>query len=137
MPNMSEWWQFVYIAGTGLTGCIIGTYLTAPTARNVLEHFYKTTRPFGFWKPLKSVLSPDQRIATEKEHRNDLSALPFSLVWQVSVLLLPMQLMIKAYTAFFVTLGLFAISMAGLYVFWFKNLPKAAKATVVVNVEKS
>jgi solute:Na+ symporter, SSS family len=60
-----------------------------------------------------------------KEHNNDLAALPFSLVFHVTLFLLPMQLIIKKYDTFFFLLGVFAIAIAGMYYFWYRNLPAA------------
>ena len=124
IPAMSEWYQFIYIATTGLVGSIIGTYVTGPTDSGVLENFYRTTRPFGFWKPLKNVLPAEEHVAMVREHRNDLTALPFTLGWQVTALLLPMQLMIRAYQAFAVTLVIFAVSMVGVYKFCIGTYPR-------------
>ena len=59
----------------------------------------------------------------KREHRNDIVAVPFALLWQVTMFLLPMQLVIKSYTAFFNTLPLFLIGAAGMYQFWWKALP--------------
>ena|GEM_PF-5883327 len=49
-------------------------------------------------------------------------SLPFAVVWQVTLFLLPMQLIIRSWLAFFVTLVTFAISLTGLYLFWYKKL---------------
>jgi len=38
--------------------------------------------------------------------------------------LLPMQLIIRSWHAFFVTLPIFIISLIGLYLFWYKQLPE-------------
>jgi len=122
MPQMLEWHQFVYMIGTGLVGSIVGTYLTRPTDRAVLENFYRTTRPFGLWGPLKNVLSPELRELTKKEHFYDLISVPFALVWLITMFLLPMQLMVGQVRSFFITLVPFAVSITGLYFFWYKNL---------------
>ncbi len=123
LPAMIEWQQFVYILGIGLLGSIIGTYLTPPTSRAVLEHFYKTTRPFGLWKPLERILPESVLAATKREHFYDIVSLPFTLGWLVTILLMPMQLMIHAYPAFWGTFVIFAVSMVGLYFFWYRQLP--------------
>ena len=34
-------------------GCIIGTYLAPPVQEDTLKQFYKTVRPWGFWKPIR------------------------------------------------------------------------------------
>ena len=126
-PGLDERLQFTILGSVGLLGCILGTWLTRPTDQKVLENFYRTTRPFGFWGPLKKILSLDVRATMEREHRNDLFAVPFGLLFHVTLLLLPMQLIIKSYKAFWITFVLFAIGLTGMYFFWYKNLPKDEK----------
>ena len=123
-----ERWQFVIALSIGLVSSFAGTFLTKPTSRKVLEHFYRTTRPFGLWGPLKGTLDPKLRAATQREHRNDLLALPFNLGWQVTLFLLPMQLVIGSFKAFWMTLPIFVVCLIGMYVFWYRNLPPAGPA---------
>lgn len=122
-PDLSEQWQFISLTALALIGAVVGTYLTRATETKVLEEFYIRTRPFGFWKPFKHLLSPAMQEVTAKEHRNDLLAIPFVFLWEVTMFLLPMQLIIRSYQAFVVTLILFLIGLAGTYKFWYKNLP--------------
>ncbi|MHB9071310.1 MAG: sodium:solute symporter family transporter [Sedimentisphaerales bacterium] len=124
-PEMVEWQQFVIIGTIGLAGSVIGTYCSPPTPSAVLENFYKTTRPFGPWGPLKKILSPEVRVSMRREHINDMLALPFALGWMVSLFLLPMELLVRNFYAFGITLVVFLICLAGLYKFWYKNLPPA------------
>ncbi|MBM4104297.1 MAG: sodium:solute symporter [Planctomycetes bacterium] len=114
--------QFFTTMAIGLTGTIIGTYMTRPTDQKVLEHFFRTTRPFGFWGSMVNSLTPEVRKEMKKEHVRDVFALPFALTWQVTLFMLPMQLLIKSYHAFFITLGIFLVSLAGLYVIWLRKM---------------
>jgi len=123
VPQMLEWEQFTIMTILSFLGTIVGSYLTAPTPMKVLQHFYRTTRPFGLWKPLLGEFKGEQREAMEREHRNDITAVPFALLWQVTLFLLPMQLVIKAYRGFFMTLPLFLVAAAGMYWFWWRALP--------------
>ncbi len=120
---LSEVSQFAILTPISLICAIVGTYLGKPIDRTVLEKFYTTTRPFGFWRPLKELLPDKVRKAMVREHRNDLLALPFAFVWMVTMYLLPMQLIIKQYQAAVITGVLFVVGLAGIYVFWYKNLP--------------
>jgi Na+/proline symporter len=122
-PEMPEMWQFLYVSFISLVATIVGTLVTQPTDRKVLENFYRTTRPFGFWGPLRNTLSPEKLEATDKENRNDLIALPFTLLWQVTMLLMPMQIIIQEYRDFAFTFPIFLISLFMLYKYWYKNLP--------------
>ena len=117
------------MASIGLAGSIIGTLLAPPTDPEVLKHFYRTTRPFGFWKPLEHVLPDKIRKAMIKEHRTDLIAIPFAFGWQITILLRPMLLIFKIYGAFWTTLAVFVVCLIGLYKFWYKNLPPSEVGT--------
>jgi hypothetical protein len=52
-------------------------------------------------------------------------SLPFAVMWQITIFLLPMQLIIKSYQAFFITGIIFLASSIGLYLFWYTKLPEA------------
>jgi SSS family solute:Na+ symporter len=129
LPELVEWQQFIGISILSLIAAIIGTVLTKPTEDVVLKHFYQTTRPFGLWKPFKRSLDQSARTQMEHEHRNDLFALPFTLLWQVTLFLLPMQLMIHAYSDSVYASLIFMVSLLGMYWFWYRRLP-ANKAAV-------
>jgi Na+/proline symporter len=129
MPKLIEWQQLVYILCVGIIGSVIGTYLTEPTPQNILEHFYKRTRPFGIWGKFKRLLPPDILAATKKEHFNDIISVPFTFGWMLTILLMPMQLMVKEYNAFWATFCIFAVCMIALYFFWYRHLATADKIT--------
>jgi hypothetical protein len=122
-PDMVEWQQFLFMTGLSFLGTVGGSLLTAPTPLETLRHFYRTTRPFGWWRPLWNELEPGERAAWRKEHRNDILTVPFALLWQVTLFLLPMQLVIKSYDAFWKTLPFFLLALGGMYWFWWRNLP--------------
>ncbi|MBN1541407.1 sodium:solute symporter [candidate division KSB1 bacterium] len=126
-PNLLEWQQFTVLSAVSIAAAVIGTYLTKPTDEKVVERFYATTRPFGFWRPLKRRLKPEIRQQLSREHRNDLTALPFTLAWQISLFLLPMQLLIRS-TEYRITLAIFTLSLLGMYRFWYRHLPAKGKA---------
>lgn len=124
-PEWDDIMKFMTILSIGFIGTIIGTLITPPTNHEVLKNFYLKTRPFGFWKPYKAMLEAPVREKMVREHKNDLAALPFSLVFHVTLFLLPMQLIIKKYDTFLFLIGVFAIAITGMYYFWYRNLPAA------------
>jgi SSS family solute:Na+ symporter len=117
---------FVWIGLVGLIGAIIGTYVSPPNNPETLRHFYLTTRPFGLWGEQKRQLRPEVRRQITREHTYDLISLPFAVGWQVSLFLLPMLALIGNWAAFWWSLAIFVISLLGLYIFWYRNLPPAS-----------
>jgi len=53
----------------------------------------------------------------------DILALPFVLLWQITLFMLPMQFIIKSYRSFAVTGIIFVICMAAMYFLWYRQLP--------------
>lgn len=122
-PQLPEQWQFVILTIFAGACSVVGTYLTKPTDRDVLENFYRITRPFGFWNPLIHILPEDVRAKMKKEHLNDLLALPFVGIWLVTMFLMPMQLVVRQFKSFYITLGIFIVCVFFMYIFWYRNLP--------------
>jgi len=123
-PGLDERFQFIIMMLMGLIGSIIGTYFSGPADEKVLANFYNKTRPFGLWGRLFKTLPQEDQKNLKKEHRNDIMALPFAFGWQITLFLLPMQLMVHSFKAFAVTLVIFLASLTGLYFFWYRNLPE-------------
>ncbi len=123
-PDLDERLQFMFIMSGSLIATIIGTYLTPPTPDDVLENFYRKTMPFGFWGPLKKRLSPELQARVSREHRNDLLALPFTLVWHITLFLMVTQFMIQKLDSLAVTAAINLVCMAGMYWFWYRELPE-------------
>ncbi len=126
---------FTYICAIGSIGAILGTFFTRPNDPKVLTQFYESTRPFGFWGPMKRALPDDVRKQVSREHFNDLVALPFALAWQISMFILPMLAIIRNWDAFWPTLAVWLVGLGGLYVFWYRNLP-ATEDGVVDSLDK-
>ena len=125
LPHMVEWQQFVFMVAVGLAASLVATYIRPPTERSVLEHFYRTTKPFGLWGPLRGSVTAAEAAAMSQEHKYDILSLPFALVWQFSILMLPLLLIVRQYRSSAVVGAMLAVALTGLYFFWYKKLPPA------------
>jgi len=123
-PDMVEWMQFIFVMVVGLVGSISAALLTQPTDPEVLKNMYLKTRPFGVWGHLKDTLPEDEKKKVSIEHRNDLLALPFAMVWQVCIFLVPMLFVIHNWKGMTGSLVLGLIAFAGLYFIWWRNQPE-------------
>jgi Na+/proline symporter len=123
IPQMPEWQQLLFMVGAGMAGSIFATYIRPPTERSVLEHFYRTTKPFGLWGPLRKILAAEEEAAMAREHKYDLISLPFAFFWQLTMLMLPLFLIVRQWRASAVAGAILAVSLVGLYFFWYRKLP--------------
>ncbi|HEY0258091.1 MAG TPA: hypothetical protein VGC39_11655, partial [Candidatus Methylacidiphilales bacterium] len=122
-PGMAEWMQFITMTGVSLAFTMAGSLATEETPRDIVDYFYHTTRPFGFWGPFWKRLSAAQKTSWGREHGNDIRTVAIALVWQVCLFLIPMQILTHNKTGLMATVPLFLLGCAGLYWFWYRNLP--------------
>jgi Na+/proline symporter len=109
-----EYILFFLPAICALLGCIIGTYATPETPREVVENFYTVTEPFGFWGKYSKGLT--------KEHQRDIVAPMVAVPWQLSLFLLGVMVMMKNWeNVRILALALWLLSIA-LYFTWFRHL---------------
>ncbi|MBI3852732.1 MAG: sodium:solute symporter [Verrucomicrobia bacterium] len=124
-PDAQEFTQFFVISGLTLATTIVGSLLTKPTEISVLYRFYTSTRPFGFWGPIKKTVPPKIVISMHREHFHDLLSMPFAFFWQLLPYLILMQLVTKSFKGLWVTIPLYIVACLGLFRFWFRNLSRS------------
>ena len=125
LPSLSEWWQFPIITAISFAATVLGSLATVATPHSVVRFFYETTRPFGSWGPFWKELHPNQRSLWRKEHQNDIFSTVTTLIWQVCLFLLPMQILTRNWQGCATTVPIFVAGSLGLYFFWWRNLPSS------------
>jgi len=97
-PSLPAIMSFPPIFGISLLGCMVGSLFTKPEEDAVLMKFYMQVRPWGFWKPVITKVHhyyPD--FAPNKNFKLDMFNVLVGVVWQTSLVLLPMTLITKEY----------------------------------------
>ncbi|MCR4439621.1 MAG: sodium:solute symporter [bacterium] len=128
LPDVPEYVAFSLASGSSLVGTILGTLATRPTDRQVLRNFYCTTRPFGFWGPVREVFSPQVQDKLRGEHRRDIVSTFMAVPWQLVLFLLWMMVIMHRWDQFKYGLVLLVALSIGLYFTWFRHLGKEVPA---------
>ncbi len=126
-PGWPEYFSFTFAASISLIGMLIGTYLTKPTEKDVLFSFYRTTRPFGFWGPVRQTLSPTSLEKIDEENRRDIISIFMAVPWQISLFLTWMMVVMRRWDLFAGLLVIVTVLSVGLYFNWFRFLSKEVK----------
>jgi Na+/proline symporter len=128
-PETSAIFIFPIILAISFLGCIVGTYTTPPDEEVVLKKFYKQTNPWGFWGPIKEkVLADDPNFQPNKQFGRDLWNVLVGIVWQMTLVVMPIYLIIKDWKDLSICLILFVITSWSLKRYWYDQLPKTSSS---------
>ena len=125
LSHVSAIYLFPVIFGVSLLGSLLGTYLTKPTDMNVLKSFYANVHPWGFWKPvLKELKKENSKIETNSDFWSDMLNCVIGIVWQSSMIVLPIYFIIRDYPQAFISLGVFLVTTVILKFTWLDKVRK-------------
>jgi Na+/proline symporter len=127
-PEIADIYLFPAILACSFAGAFLGTYLTKPDDEEVLMKFYKNVRPWGFWKPIREkVQKVDPAFEPNKDFGRDAVNVLVGIVWQMSLVVLPIYLVIHNMSAFLITLAITVVTMIILKFNWYDKLKNADK----------
>ena len=118
-------YMFPVIFIVSLLGSFLGTLLTPATAMETLKEFYKNVRPWGFWGPVYNALHKDDQTATKNtDFVSDMLNCVVGVVWQSSMILLPIYLLIRDYQKTGLVLLVFIVTSVILKFTWLDKVKK-------------
>ncbi len=86
-------WPVLFLIS--IAGCIIGTFTAAPTDEATLKSFYKTVKPWGFWKPVHElVIKDDPAFEPNKRFKLDMFNVVLGIIAQCCLTILPMYVVL-------------------------------------------
>ena len=112
-PALHPIWLFLLIlaiSSVGVGGRLPGH--TAPEPTTMLQSFYRTVRPWGFWGPIfGNAAAEDPEFRAEPRFlAATCSTWPSGLVWQISMVALPIYLVIQQWDQLLLSLAVFVLS---------------------------
>lgn len=106
-----------------LAGSIIGTLATPPTDIEVLKKFYRTVRPWGFWKPVHDlVVAEDPTFVANKNFGRDMFNVVLGVIAQLCLTILPMYLVLMMKLPLLVTILILTVIVLILKRTWWDKL---------------
>lgn len=118
-------YMFPVIFIVSLLGSFLGTLLTPATAMETLKEFYKNVRPWGFWGSVYNALHKDDQTATKNtDFVSDMLNCVVGVVWQSSMILLPIYLLIRDYQKTGLVLLVFIVTSVILKFTWLDKVKK-------------
>jgi len=108
--------------------CLIGTYTAPPVDEDVLKKFYKTVKPWGFWKPIhQKVVAEDPDFKKNSNFKKDAFNVVIGIIWQTALVIFPIYLVLMDTVPLSISMAIAAITTIILKKTWFDKLPKDDK----------
>ena len=114
---------FPIIFLVSIIGCILGTLLTKPEEDEVLIKFYKTVRPWGFWKPIYTkILKVDPDFERNRDFGRDMFNVIIGIIWQTSLVAFPIFIVLREWNYFGLAIAVALVTTAILKFTWWDKL---------------
>ncbi|GMN10344.1 Na+:solute symporter [Croceitalea sp. MTPC9] len=122
-PDYVDIFVFPLIFVFAFIGCIIGTFLEPLPNREQVKQFYKQTKPWGFWGPIKKeVMDEDSSFVPNMDFKRDTFNIIIGIIWQMAQVVIPMYFMLRQNTQMVIWSGVLILTSVLLKKYWWDNL---------------
>jgi solute:Na+ symporter, SSS family len=122
-PSLHPLYSFPYILALSAVASVLGSLLTQPEDDKILKDFYKKVRPWGFWGPVhRLVLNEDPHFVGNKDFARDAVNVLVGIVWQLSIVIMPIYLIMRDMQGLWISLAVFLSSSFFLKKNWLDKL---------------
>jgi solute:Na+ symporter, SSS family len=120
-----ELYYFPWILLISIGGCLLGTFIGKPTDEETLKNFYKTVKPWGFWKPIHNkVIAENPDFKKPKRFSRDVFNVFIGIIGQTAIVVLPIYLVLKQTMPLIISLTIVVICVFIMKKTWWDNLPE-------------
>lgn len=119
LSQMQAIYLFPIIFIVSLIGSFVGTFSSEPTDMKTLKSFYRTVRPWGWWGPVYNELKKEENTLNKNtDFWSDMFNCVIGVIWQSSMIVIPIYFVIRDYPKGYIALMVFAITSLILKFTW-------------------
>jgi len=123
LPGFTALEAFPVNLALSLAACFIGSWLTPPDDEEVLKQFYRKTRPWGFWKPIREKLLIDYPdLEANNDFGRDMLNVVVGIIWQTAITASPIFMVIQDFNKMWMSLAVVAICSVILKYSWYDRI---------------
>jgi len=122
-PNINKVYILPFALGISTMASIVVCLLTRPEKDEVLEGFYRTVRPWGFWKPVyQKLLGKYPKLKANTNFRRDAFNVAIGIVWQLTLNVIPICLVIRQFKTMWISIGVLVVTSVIMKFTWYDKL---------------
>jgi len=123
-------YYFPVILVVSAVAAIAGTFTKPPTDEETLKSFYKSVKPWGFWKPIhEKVVAEDPGFRRNKDYWKDMFNVVVGTIAQTALVIFPIYIVLKKMLPLGISLAIIVVCFIIMKRTWWDRLPDD-KATV-------
>ncbi len=123
LPSVSTLNGFTLILLLSTVASVGASLLTEPDDEQTLKSFYRSVRPWGFWKPIhEKVVADHPDFVGNKNFRRDMLNVGVGITWQISLVLFPIYLLVFNFSAMGVAIAVAVVTTVFLKKNWYDKL---------------
>ena len=123
LPSISPLNGFPLILLLSTVASVGASLLTEPDDEETLKSFYRSVRPWGFWKPIhEKVVAEHPDFVGNKNFRRDVLNIGVGITWQLSLVLFPIYLLVFNFSAMWVAIAVAVVTTVFLKKNWYDKL---------------
>ncbi len=123
LPDTLPLYYWPLLFAISLAGCLIGTYTAPATDEAVLKNFYRTVKPWGFWKPVhQQVILEDPSFEPNKRFKLDMFNVVLGIIGQLCLTILPMYVVLWMQLPLLITTAILIVIVWILKKTWWNKL---------------
>ena len=121
--NIHPVFAFLLILAVSFAASVIVCLLTEPEKDEILKEFYRKVRPWGFWGPIfDKCRAQNPAFKKNQDFWRDMFNLAVGLVWQTSLVAMPIYLVIQKFGRMSICLAIFTVTSVVLKFSWYDKL---------------
>ena len=125
-PGVLDTYTFPLMLLLSVAACLIGTFTAPPVDEEVLKNFYKSVRPWGFWKPIHDkVVAEDPAFAQNINFKRDMFNVFIGIIWQTALVVFPIYLVLMQGVPLVISIAIAVVTSFILKKSWYDKLPAA------------
>jgi len=114
---------FLMILGISFAASILVCLATEPEPDEILESFYRTVRPWGFWDPIfRKCAAETPGFQKNRDCARGWFNIAVGMVWQTSLVTGPIYLAIQHWNELWISVAVFVVTSAVLKFTWYDRL---------------
>ncbi len=122
-PSVIALYTFPFIFFVSFIVSIVASYLTPPEKDEILKAFYRSVRPWGFWKPVhEMVVRENPNFNENKNFKRDMVNVVVGIVWQLMLVLIPVYLVLEQMNGLMISITILVTTSLFLKLNWYNKL---------------